>query len=127
MASGSVLRERPEAQLAVAEAEFRLRAARAFTLEAVEAVWSAVQAGRQATLRERADLRLASAHCCREATAVVDLLHRHAGTTSIFPDSPLERAARDVRVVPLHTWVAPSAFTAAGRVLLGLDPGTPLL
>ena len=32
--------------------------------------------------------------------------------------------APDVRIVPQHTTVAPSQIEAAGRVLLGLDPGT---
>ena len=46
------------------------------------------------------------------------------GISASQPSCPLERASRDVRVVPQHVMVAPSAVLSAGRVLLGLDPGT---
>jgi alkylation response protein AidB-like acyl-CoA dehydrogenase len=118
-----LLRERPQAQLAMAEAEARLRAARAFVFEAVEAVWSATCVGRAVSDREQALVRLACSHCCAEAVMAVDLVYAQAGITASFPSSPLERAIRDVRVVPQHTMVAPTAIGAAGRVLLGLDPG----
>jgi hypothetical protein len=54
----------------------------------------------------------------------VDIVLAQAGITASSPSSPLERAGRDIRVVPQHTTVAPSQIEAAGRVLLGLDPGT---
>jgi alkylation response protein AidB-like acyl-CoA dehydrogenase len=122
--TSSLLRERPQAQLAIADAEARLRAARAFVFEAVDAVWRAACAGRIATDEERAMVRLASSHCCAEAVRAVDIVCEAAGISASQPSCPLERAARDVRVVPQHIMVAPSAVLTAGRVLLGLDPGT---
>jgi alkylation response protein AidB-like acyl-CoA dehydrogenase len=117
----ALLRERPQAQLAVAEAEARLRAARAFVFEAVSDVWDATCDGREATAEEQAMVRLACSHCCAEAVRAVEIVYAQAGITASSPSSPLERAIRDVRVVPQHVMVAPGAIAAAGRVLLGLD------
>ena len=120
--SGSKLRERPTAQLAVAQAEARLRGARALVFEAVGELWEAAVAGRSPTLRERALLQIAcsdSAQACAEA---VDRVVEAAGTTANQLDSPLERQARDVRVIRQHMTVASHHLEDAGRVLLGLDP-----
>jgi alkylation response protein AidB-like acyl-CoA dehydrogenase len=116
-------RDRPQAQMAIAEAEARLRSARAFVFDAVGTVWDASCAGRLSTAEERAMVRLACSHCCAEAVRAVEIVYAQAGITASFPSSPLERAIRDVRVVPQHIMVAPTAIGAAGRVLLGLDPG----
>ena len=116
------LRERPYAHPALAEAEARLRAGRAFVMEEVAAVWSATCAGRCVSRQERALLRLACASCCRESVAAVDGVAAEAGMTASVGSRAFARAIRDVRVVPQHTWVAPPAITDAGRVLLGLDP-----
>jgi alkylation response protein AidB-like acyl-CoA dehydrogenase len=124
--TSDLLRERPQAQLAMAEAEARLRAARAFVFEAVDTVWSATLAGRGSTAEEQALVRLACSHCCAEAVKAVEVVYAQAGITASFPSSPLERAIRDVRVVPQHAMVAPTAIATAGRVLLGLDAGTPI-
>jgi alkylation response protein AidB-like acyl-CoA dehydrogenase len=121
-----LLRERPQAQLAMAEAEARLGAARAYVFEVVGEMWTAICARRPVTLRDQARVRLACSHCCAEAVHAVDLVATQAGITASFPSSPLERAVRDVRVVPQHAMVAPGAIVAAGRVLLGLDPGNRL-
>jgi alkylation response protein AidB-like acyl-CoA dehydrogenase len=122
----ALLRERPQAQLAMAEAEARLRSARAFVLEAVDEMWAKTCAGEPVTGREQATLRLACSHCCAEAVRAVEVVYAQAGITASFPSSPLERAIRDVRVVPQHTMVAPAAIATAGRVLLGLEPDTPI-
>jgi alkylation response protein AidB-like acyl-CoA dehydrogenase len=110
----------------MAEAEARLRAARAFVLEAVEEMWAATCAGEVVTPRDQALLRLACSHCCVEAVHAVELVYAQAGITASFPSSPLERAIRDVRVVPQHAMVAPTAIGTAGRVLLGLEPDTAI-
>jgi alkylation response protein AidB-like acyl-CoA dehydrogenase len=119
--TNALLRERPQAQLAVAEAEARLRAARAFVFEAVEDLWQATCARREVTPEVQAVVRLACSHCCAEAVRAVEIVYAQAGITASSPTSPLERAIRDVRVVPQHVMVAPSAIASAGRVLLGLD------
>lgn len=118
--SSSSLRERPLAQHAVAAAEARLRGARAFVMEAVTDVWDSVVRGEKPSDRQRALLMIACSDAVRGSAEAVDLVCEAAGTTANFLDSPLERRARDVRVVRQHVTVAPHHLDDAGRVLLGL-------
>jgi alkylation response protein AidB-like acyl-CoA dehydrogenase len=121
------LRERPRAQLAVAQAEAILRSARAFCFEAVQQEWDVVVAGGVADRKHRAMVRLASSWACQEAVRAVRTLCDAAGTTPNFDRSLLGRCLRDVQVVPQQVMVAPHFIEDAGRVLLGLDPLEPIL
>lgn len=126
-ASTVPLRERLTAQLAVAEAETELGSARAWVFDTVGEVWSAVVAGSRVSPEQRARVQLACSNACSAAVRAVDKVHCAAGTTANFLASPLERCFRDVQVVRQHITVSPQWFEAAGRVLLGLDSGSPLL
>ncbi|MEE2775404.1 MAG: hypothetical protein VYE73_01360, partial [Acidobacteriota bacterium] len=57
----------------------------------------------------------------------VEKVHAVAGTSANFTSNPLERCFRDVQVVRQHIMVSPQWKNAVGRVLLGLDSGSPLL
>ena len=120
--SSSKLRERPVAQRAVARAEARLRGARAFVLESVAELWDAVSAGREFPNRDRALLQIACSDAALACADAVDTVAEAAGTSANRLDSPLERQARDVRVIRQHVTVAPQHLEDAGRVLLGLEP-----
>ena len=122
--SRRLLRESAPAQLALAEAEARLRSGRAFALETIHTVWNSTLGSRDPTARELALLRLACATCCRDAVTAVDHVAAHLGMTASVGSPALARTIRDVRAVPQHFWVAPAVLTAAGRALLGLDPDT---
>ncbi len=115
------LRERAAAQRAISEAEIKVRSARAFTLEQVEEFWEAAKAGAHITSRQRAIFQLACSDAVRACCEAVDLVAEAAGTTANFNASPLERIARDIRVVRQHATVASHHIDDAGRVLLGLD------
>ncbi|MGF1595565.1 MAG: acyl-CoA dehydrogenase family protein [Acidimicrobiales bacterium] len=125
--SSRVLRERPRAQLAYAQAEAALRSARAFVFDAVGEMWDTVCAGGVADRRQRALVRLACSHACQEAIRAVELVHSAAGTSANMEDSPIGKARRDVAVVAQQLMVAPQFIEDAGRVLLGLDPQEPIL
>ena len=56
-----------------------------------------------------------------------DTVAEAAGTTANELDSPLEKLARDVRVIRQHVTVAPSLIDDGGRVLLGLEPESVIL
>jgi len=121
------LAQRPAVQEAVARAEARLRAARAFALEAVHVGWATAQHDAPLPERERRDLRLASTHLVHQAAAVVDRMFTLAGGSAVFPDSPLQRALRDVHVATQHMMVAESTYELTGRLLLGLPTDTAQL
>lgn len=124
--SGS-LRERPFAQRAVAGAEARFRGARAFVLDAAEEIWSRLLEDEAPTDAQRALLQIACSDAVRASAEAVDLVAEAAGTSANFLDSPLERRARDVRVIRQHFTVAPHHLEDAGRVLLGLPPEGAML
>ena len=123
--SRTALRESPGAQLALADAEARLRSGRAFVVDMVCTVWDAVLDDRSVSREHRTLLRLASASCCRDAVTAVDLVAAQAGMAASTGPPAFTRAVRDIRVVPQHFWVAPAAIADAGRALLGLEPVTP--
>jgi alkylation response protein AidB-like acyl-CoA dehydrogenase len=123
-ASGSDLRDRSDVQLAVAEAETRLRSARAFVLDSVAKVWDATAADREVSAESRALVHLACSNAAAQSIRAVDLVCEVAGTAAIFESGPLERCQRDVRVVLQHITVSPQWNGNAGRVLLGMPSGS---
>lgn len=114
-------------QVAVAQAEAKVGAARAFLHEALAAAEREVAAHGEASLRARARLRLAASHAASESAAAVDLMYAQAGATAIYARSPLQRQLRDAHVVTQHVMVAPTAAQLAGRVLLGLESDATML
>jgi alkylation response protein AidB-like acyl-CoA dehydrogenase len=126
-AASSKLRERPLAQRAVARAEARLRSARALVRVLAEELWQAVVAGRSFSREERAIFHIACADAAQACAEAVDLVAEAAGTSANRLDCPLERYARDVRVIRQHVTVAPNLIEDAGRVLLGLEPESVML
>src|SRR3954453_2735333 len=60
----ALLCERPQAQMAIAEAEARLRSARAFVFDAVGQMWDTTVAGDKVSLEDQALVRLACSHGC---------------------------------------------------------------
>ncbi len=125
--SRNLLRERATAQLAIAEAETQLRSARAWVFEAVGELWDDVVAGHEVRREQRALVQLACSNAASASVRAVEKVHRAAGASANFTQSPLERCWRDVAVVRQHIMVSSQWSEAAGRVLLGLDANTPLL
>jgi indole-3-acetate monooxygenase len=124
-ASRSLLGERAMVQVQIAQAEALVRSGRAFLFETLREAWADVVAGRTISLRQHALLRLAATHSAACATEAVDLMYQAGGGTSVYTSSRLERAFRDVHVATQHLAIATTVYEPAGRVLLGLDPGTP--
>ncbi|HUD86148.1 MAG TPA: acyl-CoA dehydrogenase family protein [Xanthobacteraceae bacterium] len=123
--AASRLRDKASAQAAIGRAEALLRSARAFMVEAARDIWDIVAAGDMPTLRQRATARLAAAQSASASAQAVDLLHDAAGGTAIYEHNLLERCFRDVHAATQHIGISSANFELSGRVLLGLDPGTP--
>lgn len=124
---GPRLSEQAQAHAGLAHAEALVRSARTYWYHNVEAIWEIAMSGRAPSLDERTDMRLASLTVVDNTVAAVDALYRLAGTTSIFQSSPLERCWRDVHTAAQHFQVQQVRWETAGRVLLGLDPASPVL
>jgi alkylation response protein AidB-like acyl-CoA dehydrogenase len=122
--SSSLLSERPFAQIGVARAEALLCSGRAFLFEALREMGHEIAASGEAGMKCRAALRLACTQAAINAGQAVDLVFEAGGATSVYTSSSLERCFRDVHVAMQHIAVSSTSLELAGRVILGLDPGT---
>jgi indole-3-acetate monooxygenase len=125
MGSTVMLRDKTSVQADFARAETMVRAARAFIVEAVEQQWAEITAGQAPSLAKRAAMRQASTFAGEASVRAVDLVYAAAGGSAIYESGRLDRCFRDVHVAVQHIGLATNNYEPAGRVLLGLDPGTP--
>jgi alkylation response protein AidB-like acyl-CoA dehydrogenase len=123
----TVLAERVPAQVAVAEAQGLYLAARAVLLEGAEATWARGVAHEPFDNAVLARLRLNSVTAARLAARAVDLVHDAAGMSAVQDGSVLDRCFRDVHTMTQHVILAPGRFEVVGRVLMGLDPASPVI
>lgn len=123
--SSSRLREKASAQADVGKAEALLRSARAFLVEFLHSVWDTVASGQMPSVPQRATARLAAAQAAAASAQAVDLVYNAAGGTALYESNLIERCFRDVHATTQHVGIASVNFEISGRVLLGLDPGTP--
>jgi alkylation response protein AidB-like acyl-CoA dehydrogenase len=118
------LQDREIVQSAVGRAEAILGAARAFLNEAMSELLAALDDDPDRLMRARARLRIACAYAAEGATSVVQMLTTEAGASAIFESNALERAGRDLHAAVKHVAMSPQSYVVAGRLNLGLDPGT---
>lgn len=104
-----------------------MRSARSFWYGEVQSAWNAATRSCPLSLEDRAALRIASLAAAEQSVAAADLLYRASGSSDFFQSSPLERCWRDVHTAAQHMQVQDGRWETAGRVLMGLDPGSPLL
>jgi len=120
MLSPSKLKDRPIAQYRVAECEAKYRAARAYVMEAMEAVEDELKKGAEmpgAMTTQNARLAcIFGANACME---VVDVIHNTAGTSASYMKNPLERKLRDAHGAASHRWVSHSLYPDLGSIILG--------
>jgi indole-3-acetate monooxygenase len=121
------LRENHGAQIRLSQAESLVRSARLFLFNSLDRLWTTVTATGEAPIEERAHVRLAVSHAVSSAVQAVDLMYAAAGANALYTNCPLERAFRDAHAITQHIGVHPRVMETAGRVLLGLEPDTPLL
>jgi len=123
----SRLAERVPAQVAVGEAEGLYIAAHAALMASVDATWARGVAGEPFDNETLARHRLGSVTATRLAAQAVDLLHDAAGMNAVASGTVLERCWRDIHTMTQHIILSPARFEVAGRVLMGLDPGSPVI
>jgi len=133
MGIGPSLAEQTLAQVAVAEAEGKLGAARAQLLTVFDEVYeecrALVDAGADARpdARARARLRIACCHATRASLDAVTAMYELGGGVSLYRSSPLQRYLRDAHTITQHAMVMPEVLKVAGAVLLGAEVDTSRL
>lgn len=113
-------------QSQLAQAEARVRSARAFVLEAFGSAWDRVGESSQLTLEHNAMIRLATTWAIQQARDVVNILYHAAGATAIFDNRPFERRLRDIHTASQQTQARQAHFETIGRILFGLAPDTAM-
>ena len=117
--------DREVVQTNFGRAEALHRSGRAFLLDAMTELMAAQAHGDEGGLvRARAMFRVACAHAAESAVRIADMLAADAGAAAIFETSPIERFVRDIHAAIKHIAMSPNNYTVAGRLGLGLDPGT---
>lgn len=118
------LQDREIVQSVLGRAEAILGAARAFLAEAITELASSLDDGGERVMLARARLRIACAYAAEGSTSIVQALATEAGAVAIFETSGLERTVRDMHAAVKHVAMSPQSYVVAGRLRLGLDPGT---
>ena len=120
------MRDVPRVREAVADAEGKLRAVRAYVYDAIDAVWERLCAGEPLSDQERIDLILSRVQSFRVARDVAMTMVQLAGTQAIYTSSVLDRLLRDAVTLNQHAVAGPVMIEAAGQLKLGQQPTGPL-
>ena len=114
--------------LQAAEAAMKISCAELLTCEFVARIEAAAEKGEEYTQADRARIRAQSGYTTRLCKEAVDLIASASGASSLHRDVPIQRAVRDLYALSLHSFVNPTTnLELYGRVLSGLDAGTPFL
>jgi alkylation response protein AidB-like acyl-CoA dehydrogenase len=124
--SMSTLASKAATQIEIAQLEAQLRSARSFLYDIVNEIWDVVVAGQEFTPKQNALARLSAVEAARVAAAVAHRVSTIAGGNSMYLSSSLQRHARDADAVTHHFVVSPPTLEDVGRVLLGMDPMSPI-
>jgi alkylation response protein AidB-like acyl-CoA dehydrogenase len=116
-----VLREQPQLQHNLAQAEALVQSARALMWDSTAEAWDLLCAGRPVGLRRRALLRLAMTHAVQSAAQAVDLAWAAAGSSPVYTSSPLERCFRDIHVATQHAAVGVFSYQSIGAAMAHPD------
>ncbi|WP_020117337.1 acyl-CoA dehydrogenase family protein [Streptomyces canus] len=120
--------EAPLTHLQFAEAAMKISCAELLTADFVSLIDARAADGNRYTPEERARIRAQSGYVARLCKEAVDLIGSASGASSLRLEVPVQRAVRDLNALNLHSFVNPAAnLELYGRVLSGLDAGTPFL
>lgn len=121
---GVTMKDTPRMQAAIAEATALVNSAAGYLYDTSWRLWQSALAGEHDS-QLRAAVRLANSHAVKSSLQAVDLLHGAVATTGIFNSSPISRQFRDIHTAAAHVMIGSMTIEAAGRVILGDEPGFP--
>jgi alkylation response protein AidB-like acyl-CoA dehydrogenase len=117
----SPIRDSTVVQMGLAQADIRIRSARAWLLQSLAEIWKRVQAGAELSVEDRITIRGASTHAIHAAREAVDFAYNAAGATAIFHSHPLERRFRDIHTVTQQLQGRLNHFETVGAFMMGAD------
>jgi indole-3-acetate monooxygenase len=117
----SPIRDSAVVQLGLAQADIRVRSARAWLLQSLAGIWKSLQAGADLSVEDRITIRGASTHAIHSAREAVDYAYNAAGATAIFHNHPLERRFRDIHTVTQQLQGRLNHFETVGAWMMGAD------
>ncbi|MFF2851920.1 acyl-CoA dehydrogenase family protein [Streptomyces sp. NPDC058001] len=120
--------EAPVTHLQFAEAAMKVSSAELLTADFVGLIESKAADGEPYTTGERTRIRAQCGYLARLCKEAGDLIGSASGASSLHREVPVQRIVRDLNALNLHSFVNPAAnLELYGRVLSGLDAGTPFL
>lgn len=123
---GPNLRDRATVHGLIAKIDATLHSFRDRLHSTSNRLWATAQSGDDRNPAEIGAVISVAITAGQECRAAVSELYAAAGASSLYTDSPLERAHRDIHAVTQHIALQPFWREQAGRVQLGMKPTHPL-
>lgn len=118
----------PAVQTALGEAAAMINAAELIVYRVADDIDHHAERGERMTIEMRGRIRADIAYLVRLCRDAVDKLYTIGGAAGLSLKSPVQRAARNLQATNMHGLLLLEPATELyGRILLGLDPGTPTL
>ncbi len=114
-------REMRDVQLAVASAEAKLGAARAYVYGSLEAQWRKLERDEPLSEAERAATFLSRQFAFQTAREVVQIVYDTIGGAAIYSSGPFDRQLRDINTACQHIVAQEKTLASVGSLLLGID------
>jgi alkylation response protein AidB-like acyl-CoA dehydrogenase len=121
----SKLDERQVVHRQIAEADLKLRAARALMHERYGQLWDKVNGGELPDGADIADVRAIALHATDVAVATATMAFHFAGATGLHHPHVIGRLLRDLNTAGIHQVMSDTAYENHGKFRLGL-PADPL-
>jgi len=122
-----LLREESRVHEAIAVAEGSFAATRSFVYSSLTELWDTLSRGEKPSPHQRALYRIMLIDVHRVAKEVITAMYDLAATSAIYRSHPLDQIMRDILTACQHGVVHPKMYRPAGRLLLGLASGDPLV
>jgi 3-hydroxy-9,10-secoandrosta-1,3,5(10)-triene-9,17-dione monooxygenase len=118
----------PVTHMQTAQAATRIDTARLLLHHCADAIQEAAEKGETMEFTQRARVRMDCAYAVRLCMDAVEILYLASGGSGIAEANPIQRAWRDLHAVNMHGLLnLQTNEEMYGRVLLGLEPNTPLI
>jgi indole-3-acetate monooxygenase len=121
----SKLDERQVVHRQIAEADLKIRAARALMHERYEELYQKVVAGELPDGRDIADVRAICVHATEVAISIATMAYHFSGNTGLRHPHVIGRLLRDLNTAGIHQVMSDTAYENHGKFRLGL-PADPL-